>query len=46
MAGMNFSYAHGDEVELDDEIAKAWVEANIADIAKGVTAKNTKKGDE
>jgi hypothetical protein len=48
MAGNNFSYAYGDEIEVSKEIADAWEAAGIAEKveetkpAKKVT---TKKGD-
>lgn len=44
MAGLTFSYVPGDVVEVEDYIAEAWEEANIAEI---VEEKKTtvKKGD-
>jgi hypothetical protein len=31
MAGVNHSYQYGEEVEVTDEVAQAWVEAEIAE---------------
>lgn len=44
MAGLTFSYVPGDELEVSDDVAEAWVEANIAEL---VEEKQTtlKKGD-
>jgi hypothetical protein len=30
MAGMNFSYRHGEVIEVTDAVGKAWIEADIA----------------
>lgn len=43
MAGLTFSYVPGDELEVSDEIAKAWVEADIAEMVE--EQKSTLKGD-
>jgi hypothetical protein len=34
MAGLNFSYSFGEEVEVSDDVAKAWVEADIAELVE------------
>lgn len=46
MGGLNFSYSYGEEVEVSDEVAKAWGEAEIAELVEDVSKKSTlKKGD-
>lgn len=47
MAGNNFSYSFGEEVEVSDEVAKSWIEADIAEPVEEVSKKNAplKKGD-
>jgi hypothetical protein len=46
MAGMNHSISYGEEVEVSDEVAKAWVEAEIAELVEVPKKKPTlKKGD-
>nr|BDD44895.1 hypothetical protein 2 [bacterium] len=32
MAGLDFSYAHGEIIEVDEHIAEAWIEAQIAEL--------------
>jgi hypothetical protein len=44
MAGLTFSYVPGDVVEVEDYIAEAWKEANIAEIVEEKKA-TIKKGD-
>jgi hypothetical protein len=44
MGGLNFSYQFGEEVEVSDEVAKAWIEAEIAEAVEEKKA-TLKKGD-
>lgn len=39
MAGNDFSYAYNDIVEVTDEVAKAWVEAEIAVLVEDTIVK-------
>lgn len=47
MAGHNFSYQFGEELDVTDEVSKAWVDAGIAEAVEDDTKKNStlKKGD-
>jgi hypothetical protein len=48
MAGLNHSYAYGEEVEVTDEVAHAWVEAEIAELVEDAPKKKPtlKKGEQ
>jgi hypothetical protein len=41
MAGLNFSYAYDDEIEVREDVADAWIGAGIAELVEEV--KPTKK---
>jgi hypothetical protein len=43
MVGTNFSYIPGQEIEVKDEVAKAWVEAGIAEIVVETPQNSTRK---
>lgn len=48
LAGLNHSIQFGEEVEVSDEVAKAWVEAGIAESVEEIQTKKKatlKKGD-
>jgi hypothetical protein len=47
MAGHNFSYQFGEELDVTDEVSKAWVDAGIAEVVEEATTKKAtlKKGD-
>lgn len=47
MAGLDHSYSYGEEVEVTDEVANAWVKAEIAELVEEVPKKKStlKKGD-
>lgn len=49
MAGLDFSLVPGDQIEVRDDIAKAWVDADIAELVEEEKPKkktSLKKGDE
>ncbi len=43
MAGADFSYVPGDEIEVRNDIAEAWEEAGIASIIEDEEVKKAKK---
>jgi hypothetical protein len=48
LAGLNHSMQFGEEVEVSDEIAKAWIDAGIAEAVEEIQSKKKstlKKGD-
>jgi hypothetical protein len=47
LAGLNHSIQFGEEVEVTDEVAKAWVDAGIAESVEEIPKKKStlKKGD-
>jgi hypothetical protein len=47
MAGHSFSYQYGEEVDVIDVVAKAWVDAGIAESVEEAPKKKSslKKGD-
>lgn len=42
LSGLNFSYYEGQEIDMDEDIAKEWIKANYAEQIPSLPNKRTK----